>query len=319
MRSWHPLFAALAWGGALLLVLLMLPASVRAQAPSCDDALATAEDHYFEGRLDAARTLLDDCLEQESFADAQKIEAYTLLLRIHHDRDDAPEVEATLTALLTLVPDYEPDAGVPPSLRRRVEAFRETWTPPPPSVVEEEQPAEDVRDVEEDEPSPVEPEPPAIAVSLAETPGGLVRNLQLAQDDRQVTIRFDLSGPAKNYAVRLLLSTDGGRTFQPLPEAVRGDVGKNIAPGAGKQIVWNVRSDFPDGLAGEQYRVQVVAEKQGGRTLLYVLGGALVAGGGATLALALGGSGGGDGGGNGGGGPTLPPPIADPPGRPSGN
>jgi PKD repeat protein len=154
-----------------------------------------------------------------------------------------------------------------------------------------------------------------VALALAQAHGEVVRNVQLEQEDGRVVVSYDLTGTAKKYNVDLLLSTDGGQNFQPLPLQVTGDVGKGIRPGAGKEIVWMVLDDFPEGLAGEQYRLQVAAKKQGGKGLLYLVGGAIVAGGGATVALLLGGSG------ENGDPPPDPPSsgIPTPPGRPGGN
>ena len=159
---------------------------------------------------------------------------------------------------------------------------------------------------------------PVVEVTLAAVQGEVVRNVRLNQEDGRVVVAYDLVGTAKKYEVGLLLSIDGGRNFLPLPQRVAGDVGKDIQPGAGKEMTWAALEDFPQGLAGDQYRLQVTAQKQGGGALLYILG-AVVAGGGATAALLLGGGGGDDGGGNGGNDPPPPAGIPVPPGRPGGN
>lgn len=110
----------------------------------------------------------------------------------------------------------------------------------------------------------------------------------------RVLISFDLPEPPSkgaSYVVEARISTAG--TGRPIPlRSVTGDVGKNVLPGAGRTIVWNAAADFPNGLDAE-VRILIHASVTGGKSsksLVYIVGGALVAGGGVTAALLLGGS-----------------------------
>ncbi len=303
-------------GAIVLLLPLIAPKTAQAQEPvACEDAVTTANNHFLIGRFDEAIELLEDCLRQDAFSDEEKPAVYKLLVQVFDANGLEEKVKEMLADLLELVPNYEPDPDDAEAFKGMVEAYKQDMAQ---AAAQEETPVEE----EEEAPPVEEPEPePVVAVTLAAAQGVVVRNVRLSQEDGRVVVAYDLVGTAKKYEVGLLLSTDGGRNFLPLPQRVAGDVGKDIQPGAGKEMTWAALEDFPQGLAGDQYRVQVTAQKQGGGALLYILG-AVVAGGGATAALLLGGGGGGDeGGGNGGNDPPPPPPagIPAPPGRPGGN
>ena len=277
------------FGLSLMLMLAVAgPQVAPAQEPvQCEEALTRALDLFeMEADFEAARDLLEECERQDAFSLEEKPEVYLLKARIYEAMGLVEQMKTALAQLLALVPGWTPGPDVPPQVRQMVEEYR--------------------REMERQEPD----------VKVAPARGEAVLNVQLRQDGDRWVVAYDLVGTAKKYRVRLLLSTDGGRSFDALPQAVTGDVGKGIRPGAGKEIVWAAGQDFPQGLAGDQYYVQVEAEKQGGRGLLYVLGGAVVAGGGVTAALLLGG-----GGGNGETTiePTPPQTIPTPPGRPPGN
>ena len=301
--------------GALALLLpLMAPKTARAQEPvPCEEAVATANNHILFGRFDEAIGLLEDCLlGQDAFSDDEKPAVYKLLLQIFDAKGLEEKVKEMLVELLALVPNYEPDPDDPQAFKLMVESYKREMA----QIAEQEE-----TPVEEEEEAPPVEEPlpePVVEVTPAAAQGEAVRNVRLSLVDGRVVVAYDLVGTAKKYEVGLLLSTDGGRNFLPLPQRVAGDVGKDIQPGAGKEMTWAALEDFPQGLAGDQYRVQVTAQKQGGGALLYILG-AVVAGGGATAALLLGGGGGDDVGGNGGNGPPPPAGIPVPPGRPGGN
>jgi hypothetical protein len=154
-----------------------------------------------------------------------------------------------------------------------------------------------------------------LAVQAAQQQEGAVKNVRVEREGDQLLVTYDLAGSEDEYEVSLLLSTDGGQTFQPLPETIQGAVGEEVIPGSGQRIVWAVLEDFPMGLSGERNRLQVIAREQGGGNgLLWVIGGALAAGAGGTVALLLGG-GGDDGGGGNGGGPGGFPTPPSPPGN----
>ncbi len=299
--------------GALALLLpLIAPKTAQAQEPvACEDAVATANNNFLFGRFDEAIELLEECLSQGTFSDEEKPDVYKLLVLVFDAKGLEEKVREMLAELLALVPNYEPDPDDPEAFKQMVEEYKQGMR----QIADQEE-----APVEEEEAPPVEePEPELVVeVRLAAVQGEVIRNVRLNQEDGRVVVAYDLVGTAKKYEVGLLLSTDGGRNFLPLPQRVAGDVGKDIQPGAGKEMTWAALEDFPQGLAGDQYRVQVTAQKQGGGALLYILG-AVVAGGGATAVLLLGGGGGNGGNGNGDNGPPPPAGIPAPPGRPGGN
>ena len=148
-----------------------------------------------------------------------------------------------------------------------------------------------------------------LRVRLAGQHGDAVTGVRVQRDSTRLMVRYDLVGEEDEYEVALQLSTDGGQTYQDLRGTVNGAVGEEIAPGSGKKITWAALTDYPQGLAGDQYRLRVSAKVAGGRnTLLWVVGSALAAGVGVTVALLLGGGGsGGDGGSGGYATPPVPP------------
>jgi formylglycine-generating enzyme required for sulfatase activity len=63
-------------------------------------------------------------------------------------------------------------------------------------------------------------------------------------------------GPVR---VRLYLSTDGGISYPFLCQAVTGDVGDGVLPGASRHIVWNAGADFP-GFSSATCQLRVTAD-----------------------------------------------------------
>jgi hypothetical protein len=138
----------------------------------------------------------------------------------------------------------------------------------------------------------LEPERAPLRVRPASRQGEAVSGIRIERDEDQIVVTYDLVGQEDEYEVALQLSTDGGQTYQDLRGTVNGAVGEEIAPGSGKKITWAALTDYPQGLAGDQYRLRVSAKAAGGRnTLLWVVGSALAAGVGVTVALLLGGGG----------------------------
>jgi len=154
-----------------------------------------------------------------------------------------------------------------------------------------------------------------LQVALADQQPDPVVNVGLEREGDRLVLGYDLVGEADAYEVELQLSTNGGQTFEPLPETVAGAVGDEVVPGRGQQVVWSAIEDFPDGLVGEGNRLRLAVEPAGGNSLYWVLGSALAAGASGAAAAVLGvfggggSDGGGGGGGNGGGGdlPSSPP------------
>jgi len=91
-----------------------------------------------------------------------------------------------------------------------------------------------------------------------------VGNVEAYQQGKNVIIEYDLNGDRRvTYDIELRLSRDGGDTFAYAPSAVSGAVGSGTSSGNGKEIVWAVLQDFPEGLEGDDYQFKVLAEQEG--------------------------------------------------------
>ena len=107
-----------------------------------------------------------------------------------------------------------------------------------------------------------------------------VSNVRFEDRGETISVRYDLSGAyGKKFKIVISLSDDKGSTFTIKPQTVRGDIGKNVSPGRNKEILWQVKADFPYGLKGSDFVFAVDAEmqKSGGRWP-YVVGAAVVGG-----------------------------------------
>ena len=69
----------------------------------------------------------------------------------------------------------------------------------------------------------------------------VVSNIRIQQSDEQLIIMYDLR---ENIDIELYVSFDGGLTFQGPLQHVVGSVGKNVARGNDKVVVWNVLREF---------------------------------------------------------------------------
>ena len=148
-----------------------------------------------------------------------------------------------------------------------------------------------------------------LQVSAASTQPDVVLDPQVEREGDRLILTYDLVGEAEAYSVELKLSTNGGKTFSALPDAVAGAVGDEVQPGSQKQLVWSALEDLPKGLTGPDNQVRLAVEEGGGNSLYWVVGSALAAGAGGAVATVLGVFGGSDsgGGGNGGDLPSTPP------------
>ena len=91
--------------GALALALL-LPVGARAQ-DTCQTSLQAASTDYAQGRFANAEAAIAECLGADPRR-AEKIQAYSLLAKIHLAVDDLPAAEAALKRLLDADAEYEP-------------------------------------------------------------------------------------------------------------------------------------------------------------------------------------------------------------------
>jgi hypothetical protein len=100
------------------------------------------------------------------------------------------------------------------------------------------------------------------AGQVFQTPVGRVDNVRVERSPGEVvTISYDLiSEDAKAvFQVVLLVSQDGGKTFDLKPRSVTGDVGSGIRAGATKKIVWEAGKDV-ENLQMDLFRFRVVTE-----------------------------------------------------------
>lgn len=137
----------------------------------------------------------------------------------------------------------------------------------------------------------------------------VIRNATVRRDQGQLIVTYDLVSEEDDdeYEIELLLSTDGGTTYDALPTAVRGDVGDDVQAGRNRQIRWTALEDFPAGLKDDtgSYQLRIAADKEGNAGW-WIFGSVVTLGGGAAAAVLTGlvdvASGGGD-----------PPPSPTPP------
>ena len=90
----------------------------------------------------------------------------------------------------------------------------------------------------------------------------VVSNVRAAQRSgtAYVDITYDLADPdSSSLTVTVAVSTNAGATWFYPGASLTGQVGSGIAPGAGKQVVWNAGSDLPAKLFAN-VRVQVTAD-----------------------------------------------------------
>jgi hypothetical protein len=122
--------------------------------------------------------------------------------------------------------------------------------------------------------------PPASAASQ-----DVIQNVSVDFTDRVIEIQYDLIPVSENgkYRVSLAISDDGGTTYEVIPRMIAGDIGRDISPGMNKRIIWFIEREFPAGIDIDRYDFRITAKRQGlSRNILYVLLGAVVAGGSAA-------------------------------------
>ena len=85
-----------------------------------------------------------------------------------------------------------------------------------------------------------------------------VENVRMEQVDNDVYIYYDLSGDSEKYNVTVRGSSDGGRNYRLSMKTVSGDVGKEVRPGSGKEIIWKALKDAGE-LEGDEFVFEVEA------------------------------------------------------------
>ncbi len=100
---------------------------------------------------------------------------------------------------------------------------------------------------------------PAIAIALE------VTNVKAAQRTgaKLVDITYDLKTDDTNpVAIQVMISDDGGATFNVKAQTFSGDVGTSVLGGVGRRIVWDAGTDVPN-VSGTRYLAKVIATAGG--------------------------------------------------------
>lgn len=141
-----------------------------------------------------------------------------------------------------------------------------------------------------------------------------VENVRFELEGGKVVIYFDLKGEhGEKYDISIFLLNDDDPGYRHEPEFVSGDIGEVEYFGIDKKIIWDIDKEFPEGLEGEGFYFEVIAEEAGGGIAWYYFVGAAVLGGSAAVLLS-GGTESANGTTNG----ASTNDIADPPARPGG-
>jgi len=87
-----------------------------------------------------------------------------------------------------------------------------------------------------------------------------ISNIKIIKKDKKFTITYDLKAkqPDEKFIVDLFVSEDGGATFRDTIKGLSGDVGKNILPGLGKQMIWDMAAGN-DSIKGPKIKFEVRA------------------------------------------------------------
>ncbi len=93
-------------------------------------------------------------------------------------------------------------------------------------------------------------------------PQGRAENLRVEVKGGLVDLTFDLLSDESRtpFRISVLVSTDGGATYEPTAVSLTGDV-KNVTPGPAKRIVWDAGKDT-DNVSLERLRYRLVAEAE---------------------------------------------------------
>ena len=88
-------------------------------------------------------------------------------------------------------------------------------------------------------------------------------NVRFQASESKVIILYDLRGSRdEHYRVSVFLRKESDPSRSYKPKLVTGDVGENVLPGDGREIVWDLRKEIPAGLEGSDYYFVVSVEEQ---------------------------------------------------------
>lgn len=116
-----------------------------------------------------------------------------------------------------------------------------------------------------------------------------MENVVARNDGSRVFIRYDLRGPETGVCrvwIRLLRKNNPAFLHTPLL-GLRGAIGDTEYLGTDKTIEWNFLEEFPNGLSGDDFFFEVLAEPvaQGGINFWYIAAAVGAVGGGVVLLL----------------------------------
>lgn len=139
----------------------------------------------------------------------------------------------------------------------------------------------------------------------------IVDNVNYTVSNGTVYVTYNLFGESDQlYKISLILKRESDKDMAYVPRAVSGDIGEGNFAGQNRQIIWEMKNDFPDGLVGDDFYFAVQAEEINESSNILMWAGVGVAAAAAALAYIIVGGESESSGGNSSG--SFP----DPPGRP---
>jgi hypothetical protein len=115
----------------------------------------------------------------------------------------------------------------------------------------------------------------AIATPKSNTPPK-VSDVAFSVHDGKVIIKYTLAGNVSaKYRVSVNLKRKSDPSYEYWPAFVTGDVGEGRFVGRNREIVWEIKKDFPGGVLGDDYYFVVEAEEvaeEHGTTLMTWIG-----------------------------------------------
>ena len=134
--------------GLLLFVCFIPGITIAQDAPDCATSLDNAQSAYFNGEFDRVITLIQPCLDSESYTQSQGIRAYSLLGRTQFVLGASDAATDAIRGLYQLDPAYEPDPQLPPDFSAFMLNVKQTmiadgsFPAPEPEVIETPDPPE---------------------------------------------------------------------------------------------------------------------------------------------------------------------------------
>lgn len=91
-------------------------------------------------------------------------------------------------------------------------------------------------------------------------------NVRFVVAERKVIINYDLIGEAgEEYQVSMFLKKESDSSRSYRPKLVSGAIGEGIPTGSGREIVWDLFKEIPNGLEGNDFYFVVTIEEEPGK------------------------------------------------------